>query len=865
MEQLYVRIKETARLSMKIVLFMCFALSWANPLSAQQCYQPISGPGVSVAAVTPSGLCVTQLCLGNNYTALQKIVDQDLNSYAEWGGLASLLTAEAISVKSSTPYPAGYVTGYVFSKASLVDLNVLNGATIVTYLNGAIKETKSLSSLVSASLLGSSGRIFATFITTQSFDEVRLVTGALSASVLSDFRVYAALAFDQNCNMDNTSICMRNINGPGTYTTYNGNMVCLGCSLLNPDNLVDANKANYSVLSMPANLLSSVSVGVLDTRKVFKAGDRAGFIISPNTSNGLLDLDLLQSITIETWKFGTLQESQTFSGSSSGLLNLSLLGGGLGNEKRQKLGFVTTKSFNEVRIKVSQAASVSLAAIRLYGAFVEPSSCTECKDLLTTAAPGKYKAKIRTSETQKYGIGLGGGLSNANRVINTNSNEYATISYPILAVVNNGARITVETDNGQKFAGGTFAGFTVQANSSLLSLALLDGLSITAYNGTTPVGTASGSNLLGLSLLGGGSGKTVLGIKPSDSFNCVRINVDFGLLSANLGGSLFVYDLHVIEDDDNDGTPNCIDQCPGFSDDMDTNGSGIPDPCDNPGADLVNSISLTDTSIKFFYAGDSLSYTIKVKNYGPSVANTVNIINNAPYFTVNGSWTATATSGITLPALSGTGNINHTVPTIPVGGEIVYTVWVVTPVNYLGLDIKNKIEVTCATPDPDPTCAQCETPGLPRVITPDLVPTTNVPFSSFSSIGATRNMILTIQEIGEKSTDPSKEISVYISKSSNYTLSFDGTISSFPITGSSNVAVQNTSWTFDSSNPYFYVLKTKPSVFIAAQSFHQLGLTLTSQALGLGSISIVNINISPNSGGEKNSLNNSTSFKVTFD
>src|SRR3546814_18258858 len=77
--------------------------------------------------------------------------------------------------------------------------------------------------------------------------------------------------------------------------------------------------------------------------------------------------------------------------------------------------------------------------------------------------------------------------------------------------------------------------------------------------------------------------------------------------------------------------------------------------------------------------GESVDYTITVTNNGPSDAQDVNIVDTAPAGTTITNWTAVVTTGtVTLPAVSGTGDIDETIATLPDGAVVTYTVTVQT-------------------------------------------------------------------------------------------------------------------------------------------------------------------------------------------
>lgn len=561
------------------------------PAYAQSCYAPISGTAVQVGGVISATVCAGPLCLGTGtYNELQKITDNSLETFATINTTIAAQIAQGISVKrTSGSYTGSNVVGFILSRSALVDVSVLSSVTIRTYLNGnPVSAAQPLSSLVSGSVLGSTEKMYATFTTNQEFDEVRLNTSLLSAEVFSNLRIFAAVAFPTTCSSPvSTTVCGDYISGLGTDATYYGSVTCVGCSLTDRANLVNGNNADYATLSVVAGAAPTASVGVIDTKKVYASGQRAGFVISKEAANALLSANALNTITIETYLFGTLQEAKS-PGDPTNVLNLSLLGVNTTIPK-QKLGFVTTLPFNEVRIKVNSLATV-IGPIRLYGAFVEASSCTNCEKALDANSTGKYSGTIQentscgilctNSFTELYGLlSLGSSLTNTGRVTNTTLGDYATYNTGIS--VGAGARITVKNDGTDFTAGKTFVGFHISTETGLVDLGLLNSITIRVYKdgNATPVETSTSANLLGAALLSGGSKQSVVGFTPSVAFDMVQIDIGsvVGLL-----GEYRIYDAFVIEDADGDGIPDCNDVCgTGTGNDLlDFDGDGIPDTCD---------------------------------------------------------------------------------------------------------------------------------------------------------------------------------------------------------------------------------------------------------------------------------------------
>jgi len=109
-------------------------------------------------------------------------------------------------------------------------------------------------------------------------------------------------------------------------------------------------------------------------------------------------------------------------------------------------------------------------------------------------------------------------------------------------------------------------------------------------------------------------------------------------------------------------------------------------------------ISVTKTDNKTVFTADSdVIYTVIVTNNGPNAAQNVLVTDTAPANTTISSWIAVAT-GLSPPNANGTGNISETIPTMPSGSSITYTVTVRVPSNYT-TDLVNTATVSSPTFD----------------------------------------------------------------------------------------------------------------------------------------------------------------------
>ncbi len=74
-----------------------------------------------------------------------------------------------------------------------------------------------------------------------------------------------------------------------------------------------------------------------------------------------------------------------------------------------------------------------------------------------------------------------------------------------------------------------------------------------------------------------------------------------------------------------------------------------------------------------FLPGDLVVYTVTVRNLGADAAAQIRVIDNVPAGLVDGVWTCDASGGVACPAAGGSGNLDVTVASFPVGGLLNFT------------------------------------------------------------------------------------------------------------------------------------------------------------------------------------------------
>jgi|GEM_PF-1353017 len=325
-----------------------------NPLF--DCNVVMAGTGYTVDRISQGLL---GLLLGG--TQLEHAVDQNLTNFVQINTTAALLGQSLISIKSNNlVFPAGRRAGLVIETPGtpLLNVGLLQGLQIRTYRNNVLQETFNTNGgngLLALSLLnaGQSGRKRLEFVTSQDFDEIELVkTGALDA--LSSLRIYYAFQENSDCSPD----CKL------TLTTNNFPQVSAATGTFsNPSNVVNTNMSDFA--SRTFLLLGSGFIDI-NAGTTLPAGTDVGFEIEQVGLLGLLSLDVLGNITINTYgPTGNLLESRIM---NSNLADVGLLANG-----RTQVGFKTSLAFRRVRISFNIPLSL-LGTYRVYHGYVRLDS-----------------------------------------------------------------------------------------------------------------------------------------------------------------------------------------------------------------------------------------------------------------------------------------------------------------------------------------------------------------------------------------------------------------------------------------------------------------------------------------------------------
>lgn len=317
-------------------------------------------------SITPQGPIT--VCVNADVANPENTVDNDLDNYATFSSALSVSCPAAIKVKleGAAPAPAGYLAGFVIGSAQLLDLSVLSGLRITTFLNGVKQETSLDPRLLEIKLLPD-GKAQVSFPSSKEFNEVKIErVGLLTA--LDDLRVYYGFAVEPRAFAGNPQVLSDfPTSNPSQQYQTETNVgllgvagVCVDCGIANPEFATDASATNSATMSMGLLSVNSEMGLKMNLNGVGVVGNRAGVTLSNN--GNLLDLEALSQVTVTTFDAaGNALESA----SGRSLLSINVLPGG-----KQEISFLTTRDFSAVKLTLSSGAS-ALTNIRVFNAFAD--------------------------------------------------------------------------------------------------------------------------------------------------------------------------------------------------------------------------------------------------------------------------------------------------------------------------------------------------------------------------------------------------------------------------------------------------------------------------------------------------------------
>ncbi|MBP9195865.1 MAG: hypothetical protein KBF57_14365, partial [Saprospiraceae bacterium] len=320
------------------------------------------------AEIDDSG--VTGLGLGgiSNEWAL---VDTSLTNSATVNFPLAILASAYVSVKDQlSTFPAGYFAGYEVAFPSVLSVNVAQYTTITTYLNDVQQESFSSSDLlISTPLFNDASKIITGFVTSLTFDEIRIqINQPLSINlgaielyrpVIKSYCEGPALVCNSHTNYVQPDYPV-DLNASGTGLS---GLACLACEINNPTAIINDDTTDYVEIDLLAALGTTAS---LSFQKMLSPWSDSIFVGFDIVNENILDVDILDAIQICTYENGILKECKTGSG---GLIQIDA--DLWTSTERRSIGFVTQQSFDQLTLSFFNTVSVSLGSTKIYALLVD--------------------------------------------------------------------------------------------------------------------------------------------------------------------------------------------------------------------------------------------------------------------------------------------------------------------------------------------------------------------------------------------------------------------------------------------------------------------------------------------------------------
>ena len=475
-------------------------------------YTPLTNSLFTNLTVTSS-----QFLGSDHFAQKNNIKDADLTNSSTWnaliGGSAFLEIKDNNAVVSQV-YTGGSYAGFVVDNNTLLLLG--SSVSIKTYLGTTEQENVSSASLIKSNILGGNARIG--FITTQNFDRIRISFSGLSVAgsvtvLYAEIKKFCAGVIPDCNNITalNNPVYPSQINAANTGFTG----VALG-NFLNEENIVSADKNDFAVMNLPVGILATGNIAVKDPISNYPSGYFAGFDIA-NVNLNLTDL--LNVVTISTYLNGVLQENKT---NANLILGTSVLSAA----NRSTIGFITTVPFNEIKLTISQVATLNVGPTNIYNAVVQrfcAGPALACNVITPLLAP-TFPLIIASENTGLEGAACTNCLvQNTPNIIDSITTNFAVVN--IVAGALSAGKISIKNPI-TVYAAGTYAAFEIE-NANLLTAELLNNLQINFYNNGTLVQSATGPSqiIAANTFLFNGNNRFQIGIAGNFGFNEVQLKI----------------------------------------------------------------------------------------------------------------------------------------------------------------------------------------------------------------------------------------------------------------------------------------------------------------------------------------------------
>ncbi|MEN9908689.1 MAG: hypothetical protein RLZZ540_1838, partial [Bacteroidota bacterium] len=636
----------------------------------------------------------------------ENAISADNNDYATINFTLSALANASIAIKDQvTDYPAGTYAGFEVENTGVLSLAALGNVVVSTYLNGVFKEQFSGTNLVAnVSLIASGGRFKLGFVSTQDFDEVKLYVNQTVGVSLGTTRVYGAL-FEKFCAGPALPCNVQTAVTAPTYPVYVNNvnsgingLVCALCTVVNQDNLIDANLTNYAEVNLSVGVGTTGSLSVKDQIADYPSGTFAGYTIE---NPALLTVGAFDAIRVTTYLNGVQQETKTGNGALVAVGTDLLVGTG-----KQTVGFVSSMPFDEVQITFQNLASVNLGIVKVYNSVFQKlcDPVVECNKNYVWSNPD-FPVTIDSDKTGIDGVAcVACAVTNTGNLLTTDKTDYTNITL-IAGVVGSGS-VAVK-DHLFTYPKGTFAGYVIKDLGTLAQVNLLQSMTISTYNnGVLQESRAAVQlidlSLIGIDVLGSTPGVYNVGFKTNLAFDEIRLTLNS---VASVVNSINVYGAFVNTSESDDGGSGSL-SCNSSSIAVTKEGIYVD-------ANLDGKVNV----------GDRVDYTFNIKNTGNKTLTNVTITDNNA--TVSGTPIASLAAGANDTTSY---TATYTITQADIDAGVVYNLATVNATTNLGTSI------TATSTDPTP-CVTCP-------VNPSCVTCTATPIVQTNSIALVKTAVV---------------------------------------------------------------------------------------------------------------------------
>lgn len=280
------------------------------------------------------------------------------------------------------------------------------------------------------------------------------------------------------------------------------------------------NCATFGAGLVGADAVAFEIVSIRDLHRTYAPGQKVGFVFKMGSS-GLLNLDVLKSFWIQTFKNGKKQENF---GNTQGteVLELDLISVA-NNDEIKELSFEATKEFDEVQLNVAGISASVLKDLKVYYAFVGDN------EIKPATAGSVWFPQAHLHEGFSWT-----NILNSKHIIDNELNNYAY--YGTLSGLLGDPHATV--DFGREIPAGSEVGFVI-STVDVLNIDALGSIILETYNANDEkVDHVSFTKAVELSLIKVGN-RNRISLKTTKP--CTQLYINFAGLEVKLGGTNVYY------------------------------------------------------------------------------------------------------------------------------------------------------------------------------------------------------------------------------------------------------------------------------------------------------------------------------------